>query len=77
MNTEPKSVIPDSLLQQWMNLEELERLALSGGCTRFEFDRASDTLGKHPMRIARYLKRHSFVPATFEIPEGGHFKACA
>lgn len=77
MNAQLKPTVTDATLQRWMNLEELEQLALSGGCTRTEFARASDMLGKHPVRIARYLKRHSFVPVTFAIPEGGHFKACA
>jgi hypothetical protein len=32
-------------------------------------------MGSHPLRVARYLKRHSFVPRTFDIPQGGHFPA--
>jgi hypothetical protein len=58
----------------WMNLDELECLALSGGCTPAEFARAAQMFGSHPIRVARYLKRHSFVPSTFAIPLGGHFK---
>jgi hypothetical protein len=60
---------------QWMNLDELKRLALSGGCTSAEFARAAEMFGNHPFRVARYLKRHSFVPLTFTIPLGGHFGA--
>jgi hypothetical protein len=58
---------------QWMNLDELKCLALSGGCTPAEFARATEMFGSHPFRVARYLKRHSFVPSTFAIPLGGHF----
>jgi hypothetical protein len=69
----PLPQVKADVAAQWMNLDELKCLALSGGCTTAEFARAAEMFGSHPLRIARYLKRHSYVPSTFAIPLGGHF----
>lgn len=58
-----------------MSLDDLKCVATSGGCAPNEFDKAVETMGKHPLRVARYLKRHAFVPSAFEIPPGGRFPA--
>lgn len=68
------SAISASTIPEWMSLDELQCMALSQGCGSVEFDRAAHMLGSHPLRVARYLKRHSFLPQTFEIPQGGHFQ---
>jgi hypothetical protein len=65
----------DSIARSWMNIDDLKCMALSRGCTPVEFARAAKMMGSHPFRVARYLKRHSFVPRTFDIPQGGRFPA--
>jgi hypothetical protein len=51
-------------------IEELREIALANGCTSAQFARAVDVLGgnANPDFVARYLKRHAFLPATFEVP---------
>jgi hypothetical protein len=51
-------------------LEELREIALAHGCTPAQFARAVDVLGgnANPDFVARYLKRHAFVPASFDVP---------
>lgn len=74
MSLQFSQVPAESELQSWLGIEELKRLALSRGCPPGEFARAAEMMGSHPLRVARYLKRHSFVPRNFEIPQGGHFQ---
>jgi hypothetical protein len=51
----------------WVSLDELRRLALAEGCTPAQFTYAIEVSGRHPVRVARYLKQHSFLPLTFKI----------
>jgi hypothetical protein len=75
MNAQLPQLTMDSTAQLWMSVDELKSMALSAGCAPEEFARAAEIMGNHPLRVARYLKRHSFVPRTFEIPQGGRFPA--
>ncbi len=75
MEIQLPQVLDDRADQPWMSIDQIRSLALSGGCTPAEFTRAANIMGNHPLRIARYLKRHCFVPGTFEIPPGGRFPA--
>jgi hypothetical protein len=52
----------------WLSLDELKDVAVSAGCTLAQFDYAVEVAGVHPIRVARYLREHAFLPATFEIP---------
>ena len=75
MKIERAPVLDDRTDQPWMSLEQIKSLALSGGCTPAEFARAVGIMGNHPLRVARYLKRHCFFPGHFQIPAGGRFPA--
>ena len=52
----------------WLSLDELKGVAVSAGCTPAQFSYAVEAAGIHPIRVARYLKLHAFLPETFEIP---------
>ncbi|MDR3387922.1 MAG: hypothetical protein P4L92_12800 [Rudaea sp.] len=52
----------------WLSLEELKQAALAHACTPAQFGFAVEVAGAHPVRVARYLKLHSFIPPTFAIP---------
>jgi hypothetical protein len=54
----------------WLSLAELRREAIAQGCTPAQFTYAVEASGKHPIRIARYLKLHNFLPQTFDVPNG-------
>jgi hypothetical protein len=61
----PSRNTPENL---WLSLDELKQAALALACTPAQFGFAVEVAGMHPIRVARYLKLHSFVPETFEIP---------
>jgi hypothetical protein len=52
-------------------LDELREIAIANGCTPAQFDNAVETVGANAnaLAIARYLKRHSFLPDTFKLQE--------
>ncbi len=52
----------------WLSLDELRQAALQLACTPAQFAFAVEATGAHPVRVARYLKLHGFIPETFEIP---------
>ncbi len=52
----------------WLSLDELRDAVLSQACTPAQFAYAVEVAGIHPVRVARYLKSHAFIPDTFEIP---------
>jgi hypothetical protein len=70
MNTQSMPVDLGSAENLWVSLDELRRLALLEGCTPAQFTYAIECAGQHPVRVARYLKQHYFLPPTFEVPNG-------
>jgi Protein of unknown function (DUF3606) len=68
MDTQPIPVDLGSAQNLWVSLDDLRRMALAAGCTPAQFTYAVEATGRHPVRVARYLKRHSFLPVTFKIP---------
>ena len=54
----------------WTTLAELSSAAIAQGCTPAQFSRATEIVGReNPIKVAMYLKRLSFIPVTFEIPD--------
>jgi hypothetical protein len=68
MDSQPTPVDLGSAENLWVSLDDLRRLALAAGCTPAQFTYAIEAIGRHPVRVARYLKRHSFLPVTFKVP---------
>jgi hypothetical protein len=67
MNTQLIPVDLGSAGNLCVSLDELRRLALAEGCTPAQFTYAIERAGRHPVRVARYLKQHSFLPVTFKV----------
>lgn len=48
-------------------LPRLKEAALRNGCTVAQFSRAVEECGENPVKVERYLKRHSFIPDNLII----------